>query len=1090
MSKKLRLILQKAVLIFTAFVFGVLIVGSMIAWENSQMVSSAINAQTFEIIEDPDAENIDSEYFKSAYTKVGDLIKAGAETTEEVMKEGAVLMKNENNGLPLAKNSKITVFGVGGADPVYGGTGSGTVDTSKAIPLYEGLEDAGFQLHPILKSNYLDTNVWFKAPARGGTYDVDTHYRRYNSFSWDGTGKKWIGEVPWEEVETAGSSLFSEYNKAAVYVIARVGGEGQDSSTNDCPDGVNNDYLRLSEKEIETITEIGKLRKNGTFEKFIILFNGAILPQLDFMNKDDYAIDSAMWVGGYGQNGAAAVGKLISGDYVPSGRTADTLWYDNWQNPTMVNFGVFNYTNDPKDFSDWQVPTSQGGNDVTRPSHTSYIVYQEGMYLGYKYTETRYEDYVRGVGNPGEFDYNKVVAYPFGYGLSYTTFTYSDFTVTKQNDRTYELKVKVTNSGSSYSGKESVQVYISKPYEKYATDNKIQVPSVELIDFGKTDILGPGKSDVLTISIDEKFFTSYDAHGAGTYVLMPGKYYLTVASDAHHAVNNILAAKGFASNSKITGKKGDVNLTKEINLSFTDQKYRYSDATDKEITNLFDFVDINTYEGKGDNKVDYYNRSNWNGTVSLKTTDYVKLKMTKKMADEMLKETPFGSSNFNLPERQLPTDEVWYKENPNDRQWPREYPTYGTNPDGTLRTDKDATQVQLITMRVDSEGNKISYNDSAWDTFMNQLTYDEIASVLKVGARKTGGIPMAGKPQTADNNGPNGYNQVYRNNKLGLAYRSEVKKGNVDDKGTLTDAADPDSKLKTTAMPTNGILAGAFNKELAYKAGSIIGEDGIWAGQAGIYGIGANIHRTPYSGRNAEYYSECGMLTGIVAAYECKAIEEKGVHVYNKHAALNDQENTRHGIATWTTEQATREIYLRAFELPILIGDAHNIMAAFNRLGIQTAPACKALGEDFFRGECGMQGIIVTDAYGDYTGYYGISSYYQHPYGVYYGGCDIPDGDNIQTDDKRQLYDHYKPDADNNGEYSRMAWQMRQAVKRVMYACVHSNAMNGFTAGTRIVQLTPWWQTLLISLDIVFGVLMIASVAWIVITLFLDKRKS
>ena len=1098
MSKRLRLILQKTALIITILLFGTLITGSVIAWENSLMVSTALNAQTFEIVEDPNAETLDTEYFKSDYESVGDLLEAGADTTEEVMKEGAVLIKNENAGLPIASDAKISVFGTGGADPVYGGTGSGTVDTSKAVDLYTGLEDAGFELNPTLKDKY--SGEWFTSPKQltgfpNFTYeefDSSIHFRRFNSFTWSGEGKKWIGDVPWNMVEDAAGDTFDEYGDAAIYVIARVGGEGQDSSTNDCPDGTDNDYLKLGPREKEIISEIGALRKSGVFDKFIILFNGAIIPQLDFLDDPAYAIDSAMWVGGYGQNGAEAVGKLLAGkdDYVPSGKTPDTLWYDNWKNPAMVNFGVFQYTNDESDYREWSISTSQGNNDVTRPAHTSYVVYQEGLYLGYKYTETRYEDYVMGTRNVGEYDYEEVVYTPFGGGMSYTEFEYSDFKVNKKNDRTYSVSVKVTNSGEIYSGKQSVQIYTQIPNGTYAQENDIQVPAVELVDFGKTDIIEPGKSQTLTVDVDERYFASYDAHGAGTYILMDGTYYLTVAPDAHTAVNNILAKKGFGNSNKISGKDGDADLVYGFDLEFNDQKYRYSDATGNEIKNLFDFVDINTYSGRGDNSVEYYDRSNWSGTVSLDLEDYVKLEMTKQMADEMLDYTPYGSSTFGLPEKQLPTDEEWYSLHPNDTEYPREYPTFGRNPDGTTRDTGDPAQIMLVTMRVDSEGNKIAFDDPAWDTFMDQLTYDDLVSILSVGARKTGGLDAVAKPQTADNNGPNGYNQKYNSNKLGLAYRTEVKKGNVDQDGKLTDGRDPDGDKKTTAMPTNGILAGAFNKDLAYKAGKIIGEDGIWAGQAGLYGIGANIHRTPYSGRNAEYYSECGMLTGIVAGYECKGIEEKGVHVYNKHCALNDQENSRHGIATWTTEQAARELYLRAFELPILIGNAYNVMASFNRLGVQPAPGCGALGTDFLRGECGMEGIIVTDAYGDMCGYYGVAAYYQHPYGIYYGGCDIPDGDNIKTDDGRMLYDLYAPDADGNGDYARMAWRMRESVKRVMYACVHSNAMNGFSAGTRIVQLTPWWQILLIVLDIVVGVLMVASVAWFATTLILDRRKT
>lgn len=292
-------------------------------------------------------------------------------------------------------------------------------------------------------------------------------------------------------------------------------------------------------------------------------------------------------------------------------------------------------------------------------------------------------------------------------------------------------------------------------------------------------------------------------------------------------------------------------------------------------------------------------------------------------------------------------------------------------------------------------------------------------------------------------------------------------------------------------MPSNGVIANTFNKNLSYRAGKIIGEDGIWAGCSGIYGIGANIHRTNYCGRAAEYYSEDGNLTGLIAGNECKGIEEKGVHVYNKHCALNEEENSRHGLCTWTTEQALREEYLRPFEMCITIGNAYNAMSSLNRLGTQSASGCGALAEDYLRGECGMKGINVTDMYTDMTGYRSIAPYYQMTYGIYYGGSDLTDGNNIKTPDgETGMFNKFAPDANGHGNYSRMAWKIRESAKRVLFASVHSNAMNGFSADTRVHQILTSWQVLLISAIVVLGVALAGCILWTVISYVRNRKKT
>ena len=1055
MKKKGLQLLQKIVIVLLTLVFGFSSMGTVIALENANAINSALGTSSFETVVSEDAANQDTEYYKSDFTQLADLVQAGADMTEEVMSEGAVLLKNDNNALPLASGQNVSVFGVTSADPIYGGTGSGSVDTTMAVNFYDAFEAAGLVLNPTLKDNYLTT--WYTAPDPGnwmgegaGEYDASIHYRRA-TLGWAGSGGVYIGGVPFDMVTAAAGDTFAAYGDAAIYITGRVGGEGSDLSMDSTADGYNGDFLHLTQREMDTLIGLKALKDQGVFSKIIFIYNGASMLSADFISDPQYGIDAALWVGTLGQNGATAVGKILTGEYVPSGKLSDTFWMSHEMNPVNVNYGYDEYAN----ADEFGILSKQGNMFVPEPTLHAYTVYQEGMYLGYRYTETRYEDAVMGAENVGDYDYSEVVAFPFGYGLSYTTFEYSNFQITKTDERTYQVSLDVTNTGDTYSGKESVQIYVSKPYGDYAIQNQIQVPSVELVEFGKTSALAPGQTETLTINVDEKYFASFDVYGAGTYVLMPGDYYLTAAANAHDAVNNILMAKG-ADQSRMVGQ-GTSDLVYKVTMDLDTEKYAFSDATGSPITAMFGYADINRYEGRGDNSVTYYDRANWAGTVSLdRENGRPVISATEQMAQDILKQCPV---EYGIP---LPTDET-----------AQEYPTYG----------QDAG-LSLVDMRVDSEGNPIDIDDPLWDTFMDQLTWDEIATLVSTGYHNTALVESINKPETNDENGPNGFNLKYGAQKEGLAYRAEEAAGHVDSEGNLTEDADPNANLKTTAFPANGIIAATFNRDIAYRVGNIIGNNGIWCGCAGLYGIGANIHRSPYLGRTAEYYSECGTLTGLMAASECKGIEEKGVHVYNKHCVINDQETARHGVGVWVNEQALREIYLRAFELPITLGGAFNTMASFARLGTMAGPSDGVLGQDFLRGECGMQGIIVTDMYTDMNGAQDNSPYFELAYGVYTGGCDIPDGSGHEAQ-----FDAYRPGSDGTGDYAQMAWAMRTAAKRICYAVAHSNAMNGIAAGTQIVSVMPWWHKTLLAVDIASGVLLAASVAWAAVTAVKGGKK-
>ena len=944
MKPSTRRTLKKLFLNITSALFAVVLTGNVIAGENAGQINQFLGTKTSETISTLPAGQTETyaRYFESKYASIAELKAAGEAKVREVEGEGIVLLKNENGTLPLAAGSKVSLVGVTVMDPVYGGTGSGAVDADGAPNYYDVLVGAGFD---VLDKPLLDYYV--ENEAKRDTYN--------------------IGEVKWKKVSKNHDDTIGQ-GEDVIYVVGRVGGEGDDV-TAEKEDALDGDYLTLNEDERSILEGLKGLKDDGDIRSITVIINSANPISTAFLFEEDYGVDAALWVGSVGQTGLYAVGDVLSGSVNPSGSLPDTWWMDNQLDPVMNNFGSYTYSDADK------------YNFGAFSAYAKYVVYQEGIYVGYKYTETRYEDVIMGTPNAGNFNYNAVVSFPFGYGLSYSSFAFSDVKVEKTGagqEAAYTMTVTVTNTGSA-AGKKTVQVYAQKPYTEYDKQNQIEKAAVELVGYNKTGILEPGASETLTVTVPEYYLTSFDTFGTGAYIIDEGTYYLTAAENAHQAADNILAAKGYA-------VSGDTSLVYSFEQAFDKDTYAKAYGTGADVKALFADADMNRYEGKGGNEIVYYSRSNWEGTV---TPGAVKLSMTDKLAADVV-----------LDDSDLP-DATGV-----------EFPTMGKN-----------ANLQLINMM------DVAYDDPQWDTFMDQLTYEEMASVTLTGLRETAGVSSVGKPGTIDHNGPSGVTQKYSIGANGYA--------------TVND--DPGKDLKGTCYPCNGIIAATFNDKLAEEVGELIGEDAMWAGYAGLYGTGLNIHRSPYAGRVFEYYSEDGMLTGLIDTAETKGIQSKGVYVYNKHFVMNDQENNRAGIGTWVTEQALREIYLRAFELPIVNADAKCVMTGYNRLGANWCGAYSELLIDWLRGEAGMDGFAVSDMY---------DASYMVPVHEIVAGNDIPDGEL----DLASL-SAYGPKGSNPN--AAVAQAMRTSTKRVMYTVLHSRGMDGISEYTKVVSITPWWQTAL-----------------------------
>ncbi len=970
--------LKKVFLNVVAVLLVLIYTGNIIAGANAAALNQTFGTVSSKVVKLEGAEEEGYvRYYDSVYTSVADLKAAGEALVREVEGEGIVLLKNEGGVLPLAAGSEVALVGVTVLDPVYGGTGSGAVDAAGAPNYKDVMQGAGYV---VVNDVLLD-------------YYIESEAKRSNSS---------IGEVKWSTVKRKAKNDDDEMTigngEHVIYVVGRVGGEGDDMGGEVVEDALNGDYLTLNEEELSILEALGEMKADGDIASITVIINSANPISVGFLNNEDYGIDAALWVGSVGQTGLYAVGDVISGAVTPSGSLPDTWWVDNQLNPVQNNFGSYTYGDAAK---------YNLGN-----RYDQYVVYQEGIYMGYRYTETRYEDAVLGTANVGNYNWADVVAYPFGYGLSYTSFDFSDMKVEKTGEgmeTAYTVTVTVTNTGNA-AGKKTVQVYAQKPYTDYDREHQIEKASAELVGYAKTAILQPGASETVTISVPEYFFTSYDALGTGVYILAEGTHYLTVADNSHEAVNNILAAKGKTVADGMTAA-GDTAMVHAVEYTFDSETYAKAYGTGAEVKPLFDMADVNRYEGRGDNSVVYYSRSNWEGTV---TAGPVKLTMNDQIAADVV------LNDADLPDA---TGVEW--------------PTMG-----------ESQGIQLIHMM------EYTYDDPMWDTFMDQLTYEELAKICANGLRMTVGIASIGKPETLDHNGPSGVTQKY----------------SLGPNGYATVNNDPAKESKGTCFPCNGIVAATFNDELAYRVGQLIGEDCMWAGYAGLYGSGLNIHRSPYAGRVFEYYSEDGILTGLINAHETRGIQEKGVYVYNKHFVLNDQERNRAGIGTWCNEQALREIYLRAFELPIVTDDAHCVMTAFNRLGAIWAGACPELLNGWLRGEAGMDGFAVTDMY---------DNGYMVKVHEVLAGNDIPD--NYVGDDLSEFAPYGPKGAKANAN---VGVAMRESAKRVLYTVLHSRGMDGISANSVVVPVTPWWQMALniaqwtfLGLTVVAAALLVADIS-------------
>lgn len=971
-------------------------------------------------------------YYKTWYQNVEDLMAGSGEYAASAEAEGAVLLKNDTisigkTALPLDTSvDKVSVFGVTAYNPMYSVDGAGEIIVNNDRKQYFDIEmkNVGLTINDDLASWYRSHTEYYRSSTKSNGVNVN------------------INGTSWEDISTS-SKTAGEF-KTAIYVIGRMGNEAIDlppystsSGTSGLTDG---DYLKLTSTEKSLLKGLKSEKDKGTFDRVVVLINSANPIEDDFIDNEAYGIDAALWIGFPGSVGIQAVADILVGKTTPSGRLTSAWYSSRKENPTWNNFGNFN-------------------------NGSSYVLYQEDVYVGYKYAETRYEDYVMDSEGAGTYNYANAMNYTFGYGLSYTDFSYEfvsleknsnptknynyDGSLKNENDRRkdgddYVATIKVTNTGKKHSGKEVVQIYLQQPYTQTNIAHRVEKPSVELVGFAKTKKLAPGESQIVTIDIDaNKCFAAYDIE-ANKYIVDEGTYYLTAAKDAHNAVNNILEAKNKANESKMVGT-GDASLVKsvEVNSNYT-SSYKYWTLGGAEVTNLFDHADPNKVDPNG-NKITFMSRSNWVGTVfeNHQTVNKTTLREEGRKLDNG---GNFANSKTNYP---------YYTD---------KYPTYGR------KLDKHLNLSDMIGVEYEESRGATQEDIKKWNDFLDQLTWDETVLLVGSGRRCTEAIESISKPRTNDVNASNGISWKFNmslndgsaNGEIGFAARFDSNNRN----------------LYPMGYPCEGIIAATFNTDLAYVIGQSIGEDALWSGASGLYGFGLNLYRNPYHGRAGEYYSDDSYLTGVIGGYESKGAQSKGLYVYNKHFVLNDQEVNRSSYAAWITEQALRQTHIRPFEIAIEIGDAMNVMTAFSRIGTYWSGNDYNLMTKCLRGELGMRGFAVTDWF--------RSSGMNMSNGIL-AGQDLPDGNGTSD---------LKDKGPDNGGYGYVAQAMRVSAQRILYTVANSNAMNFFGDGTIVKTYDPEWykvrDNLVVTTSILFGIsaaLAIANETYIIVLKMRKKKK-
>lgn len=895
-------------------------------------------------------------------------IEASRDIIKETGEEGMVLVKNEGT-LPLETDTNVNVFGWASTNPIYGGTGAGAADNSSSVDILTSLTDAGFQVNQSLVDMYTE---YSPTRSAGSVFYTD-----------------WSLPEPTADYYTDDlMQEAKEFSDTSIIVLSRSGGEGQDvpldmkaviDGTYDPRDEVaggndlynyfacnydnNGDYDDFDEGEsyLElSNTEEAMIEKVcSEFDNVVVVINANNTMEMGWVDEYE-SIGSVILAPGTGATGMAALGEILNGSVNPSGKTVDTYVYDLKDTPTYNNYGNFSFTN----VEDLKAELTEA--DEAYEGGLPFVNYVEGIYVGYKFYETAAQENL--------INYEERVQYPFGYGLSYTTFSQEMQNFTDNGD-TISVDVSVTNTGET-AGKDVVQLYYTPPY----TNGGIEKASVNLIEFGKTNILEPAASEILSFEITKEDMAAYDSRGIkvenGGYILEAGDYSLSVRSDSH------------------------TTLDEETFHVDADINYGGEGRTSDEATAVNQFQDYSA------GRVTYLSRAdgfaNYEAATAAPSEDlYVMDEETKAFVTEK-SVAHYDSTKYDNPDDQMPVTEA----------------------------DNGITVADLTGKE---------YDDPLWEDLLDQLSVDDMINMVNLGGFQTVAVDSIEKVGTLDSDGTSGLNDWY----IGVY---------------------------GTAYPVQLLIAQTWNKDLASRIGEGVGAEYADCRIFGAYAPAMNIHRSAFTGRNFEYYSEDGVLSGYMASNTANGMAAEGVYPYLKHFALNEQETNRCSlILTYSDEQAIREIYLKPFEISVKNYDGKSlaVMSSFNFIGDRWSGANANLLNNVLRDEWGFQGMVLSD----WNGSYG----YQNTDDAVRNGNDAMLG--FFAAESNQI----------TNTSATMVQAMRQSAKNILYTVANSG---NYTIEDPNADKMPNMTKMFITIDAAVAVVSLGIMALVLVRYFKKRKKS
>lgn len=1002
------------------------------------------------------------------------LIQKAIDLNRQQAAEGAVLLKNNNadgQGLPLAGNSQVTLFGIRSHVSLLGSSFG-----VKAQGPYISLEQALTQNKTDFKNTIaytLNNNFATGEVTRGATLDSWSG----DEFEFEGAGftvnpvmtavydklnETYLhsenetpsaeydpGEPSAAEIKAVNSDYaasFAEYGDAAIVVISRPSAESKDYLPGGVVDGLGaEEPLQLTANERDTIEMAKKCSDN-----VIVLLNSANAVEIGDL-KNDPEIDSILWIGFPGCYGMLGVSDILCGRTSPSGALPDIYATYNMSAPAMQNMGNFQYENGADMLT--------RGAGQTGGTTGNYLIEAEGIYVGYRYYETRYYDSVFGNGNAGspvgayasstEWDYDKEVAYGFGYGLSYTDFTQEfegepEFNVSTDPetgvcDATAVFHVKVTNTGDM-AGKSIVQIYGQAPY----TEGGVEKSAVQLLNFGKTDTLKPGESQVISVEVDLQYIASYDntydnGDGTvGTYILDPGTYYFAMGNGAHDALNHMMARQGADPESLSGESNSAMAYEHKITEDFISSTAFSVSKTGEKISNQLDYADWNYFQP---GEVTYLSRTDWAGTYPKSYTG-----MT------LVNEELINLLNGNYYTIQTDDDTsgiTWGKDS--DLMF---YEMYGTD-----------------------------FDDAKWQDLLDKMTLEEAQYLATFGGPSIPGVSSIGTVET----------YMTENAGNGVAVNLNASK----DTGApwSISASDPNGNWHPEVFANAPLVAASFNQDLYKEVGSFIGEEALFTGIPILWGPGLNTHRHAYNGRNGEYYSEDPVLSGSAAMEFAIGALDYGLIAAPKHFAFNDQETNRSGVAPYMLEQRAREVELRAYQIAFEAtkydteeedAGMRGLMISFSKIGPVECTASYELMTEILKEEWGFKGYAVTDIYDD-TDIYGAvlasgtTCFDTRGISGFYGATTLENCSTFATQ-----VDGSKLSAQLLSGDAKLQNAVKDSCHNILYAFSQSSLMNRYNSTTHIEQTMTWWRMAYMAAIAAFGILLLASGALYVVS---SKRK-